>query len=168
MKLVYGLKFNGYILVMEKYKKVENNFLIHLENFDATSKQSAISSFAMLWYTIKDYRKHLNKRMNIEEIVIDEHDYLQKTFNALSSDETFFELYEAADLWDRVFYTKEDNWAVIVAQNGKILTSYKIDSTIVDTLSKHKEQLGAKVNRVEVSNEFRQTIKQITEKLREF
>ena len=106
--------------------------------------------------------------MNKEGTVVDEHDYLQKTFNALNSDETFFEFYEAPDLWDRIFYAKEDNWAVIVAQNGKILTSYKIDSTIIDTLEKHKSQLGAKVNKVEVSDEFRKTIKQITEKLRKF
>jgi len=127
-----------------------------------------VISFSGLWYTLKDYNKHLNKRMNKEGTVVDEHDYLQKTFNALNSDETFFEFYEAPDLWDRIFYAKEDNWAVIVAQNGKILTSYKIDSTIIDTLEKHKSQLGAKVNKVEVSDEFRKTIKQITEKLRKF
>ena len=158
----------GYNAGMEKYKQVENNFLKNLKNFDITSKQSAVASFAELWYTINDYNKHLNKRMNKERTVIDEHDYIQKTFNALNSDETFFEYYEAPDLWDRIFYTKKDKWAVVVAQNGKILTSYKIESTIIETLDKHKKQLDAKVNKVGVSDEFRQTVKQITEKLRKF
>ncbi len=153
---------------MEKYKQVEKNFLKILDKLDVTNKKSAILTFSELWYTLKDYNKHLNKRINVEGTVADEYDYLQKTFNALNSDETFFELYEAPDLWDRIFYTKEDNWAVVVAQNGKILTSYKIDSTIMDTLDKHKERLGAKINKVEVSDEFRQTIKQITKKLRKF
>ena len=38
----------------------------------------------------------------------------------------------------------------------------------MDTLDKHKERLDAKINKVEVSDEFRQAIKQITEKLRKF
>ena len=130
---------------MQRYKQVEINFLKGLEKLDMTDRQSATLSFSRVWYTLKDYNKHLDKRMNKEGIVIDEYDYLQKTFNALNGNETYFELYEAPDLWDRIFYTKEDNWAVVVAQNGKILTSYKIDSTIMNTLDKHIKQLGAKV-----------------------
>jgi len=158
----------GYNFDMEKYKQIESRFLNNLESLDISNKNAAIFSFSNLWYTPKDYNKHLDKRMNKEGTVVDEYDYLQKTFNALNSDETFFELYEAPDLWDRIFYTKDDNWAVVVAQNGKILTSYRIDSTIIDTLDKHKKQFGARVDKVEVSDEFRQTIRQITKQLGKF
>ncbi len=50
----------------------------------------------------------------------------------------------------------------------KIVTSYKIKSTIKSTLDKHEQMLGAKISRVGVSDEFKQTISEITTKLRKF
>ena len=64
------------------------------------------------------------------------------------------------------FFSKDGNWATVVAQNGKILTSYKINSTISDTLEKHKKFLDAKISKVGVSDEFRRTIEQITKEFR--
>jgi hypothetical protein len=154
---------------MEKYKIVENKLIASLKsNFNTDTKESVASTFQSLWVGEKEYKKHLIKRMNTEKVVKNEHDYIQKTFNALNSKEVYFEIYDAPDLWDRVFYSNDDNWAVVVAQNGKILTSYKIKSTIQDTINKHIENLGAKTSKIGVSNEFRQTVKQITEQLRKF
>jgi len=157
----------GYNGGMEKYTIIENKFIDSLENnFDTATKQSAIATFSSLWMGEKEYKKHLYKRINTEKSVKDEHDYIQKTFNSLNSKEVYFEIYDAPDLWDRVFFSNEDKWAVVVAQNGKILTSYKINSTIQDTLNKHIKAFGAKTSKIGVSNEFRKTINQITEQLR--
>ena len=158
----------GYNGRMERYKKLENNFLQILDKFDASSRNSAIASFSKIWVSNEDYYKHLNKRLNKEGVVIDEHDYMQKTFNALNSKEVFFEVYKDPDLWDRVFYSKDDKWAVVVAQNGKILTSYKIHSTIDETIEKHKKYLDAKVSKIELVMNLEKQLDRLQKNLENF
>ena len=151
---------------MEKFKIIESKFINNLQYFHTDTKGEMISSFSNLWISKKDFYKHYNKRLHKENVIVDEYDYIQKTFNALASNEVFFETYELPELWDRIFYAKDDNWAVVVAQNGKILTSYKIKSTINETLDKHKEFLNAKIEKIGVSDEYSRAINKITEKLR--
>lgn len=155
----------GYNSGMEKYKEIENNFLSGIDSFETGTKHSAIDTFPSLWMSIKDYERHITKRLYKEKVVIDEWDYIQKTFDALLSSDVYYEAYEDPQLWDRVFYSKENNWAVVVAQNGKILTSYKIKSKIEDTLKKHEEFLKAKISKVGVGDEFKRTIREIVDKL---
>ncbi len=107
----------------------------------------------------------MTKRLYKEKVISDEWDYIQKTFNALLSSDVYYEAYEDPQLWDRVFYSKENRWAVVVAQNGKILTSYKIKSKIEDTLKKHEEFLKAKILKVGVGDDFKRTIREIVDKL---
>jgi hypothetical protein len=156
----------GYNFGMEKFREVENKFVSSLDELRIDTKKNAVFTFKNLWMGEKEYAKHYAKRLNKEGSIIDEFDYLSKTFTALNSDEVFFESYDSVDLWDRVFYSKDDNWAVVVAQNGKILTSYRINSTIKDTLSKHENMLNAKISKIGVSDEFQNKIRTITEKLR--
>ena len=151
---------------MEKFREVENKFVSSLDGLKIDTKKNAVSTFKNLWMGEKEYAKHYTKRLNKEGSITDEFDYLSKTFTALNSDEVFFESYDSVDLWDRVFYSKDDNWAVVVAQNGKILTSYRINSTIKDTLSKHEKMLNAKISKIGVSDEFQSKIRTIAEKLR--
>ena len=155
----------GYNSWMEKYKEIENNFLSGIDSFKTETKHSAIDTFPLLWMSIKDYERHMTKRLYKEKVVTDEWDYIQKTFDALLSSDVYYEAYEDPQLWDRVFYSKENNWAVVVAQNGKILTSYKIKSKIEDTLKKHEEFLKAKISKVGVGDDFKRTIREIVDKL---
>ena len=71
-----------------------------------------------------------------------EFEYLLNSFEVLSSsNEAYIETYprENSDIWDRVFYNRQKSWAVVIGENGKILTSYKIRDDIINTLEKHKE-----------------------------
>jgi len=159
-----GGKTIGYNSGMENFRQIENNFLNELDKFDISSKETALSTFGNLWMSEDKYLEHYEKRKK-EDFVIDRLDYMVKTFNTLNSKEVYFETYEMPDLWDRVFYSKDDNTAVVLAKNGKILTSYKIKTTIEDTFKKHTDYLKAKIIKMEVSDDFSRQIKSITDKL---
>jgi len=95
-------------------------------------------------------------------------DYLIKSFEVLASATyAYIEFYtnEDLDIWDRVFYDKENSWAVVIGENGKILTSYKISDDIIKTLEKHKELFQSKYEKKEVSHEFSKNVRQIYERL---
>lgn len=158
----------GYNGAMEKYQQIEKNFIESLTNFNYSTKNNAVSTFSQLWMSEKDYEKHYQKRKHLEEVVKDRNDYVLKTFTTLESKEVFFETYALPELWDRVFFSKDDSWAVVIAKNGKILTSYKISSTINKTLEKHIKFLNAKINKIGVSDEFARKINEITKQLRKF
>lgn len=149
---------------MEHFKQIENDFLNELNKFDVSSKQTALGTFGNLWMSEDKYFEHYEKRKQ-EGFVVDRFDYIIKTFNTLNSKEVYFETYEMPDLWDRVFYSKDNNAAVVLAKNGKILTSYKIKTTIEDTFKKHSDYLKATITKMEVSDEFSRQIKSITDKL---
>ncbi|MCK9372671.1 MAG: hypothetical protein M0P91_05695 [Sulfuricurvum sp.] len=149
---------------MENFRQIENNFLKSLDNFDVSSKESALNTFHNLWMSEEKYFAHYEKRKK-EGFVADRFDYMRKTFNTITSEEVYFETYEMPELWDRVFYSKDDNTAVVLAKNGKILTSYQIKTTIEKTFKKHIDFLNAKIIKMEVSDEFSRQIESIANKL---
>lgn len=154
----------GYNSNMDNFRQIENNFLKSLDNFDVSSKETALNTFWRLWMSEDKCFEHYEKRKK-EGFITDRFDYICKTFNTLNSKEVYFETYEMPELWDRVFYSKDDNTAVVLAKNGKILTSYQIKTTIEDTFKKHIDYLKAKIIKVEVGDEFSRQIKSITDKL---
>lgn len=148
-------------------KEIEEKFIENLNAFDFRSNDEAVVKFSSLWNDIGSYSKHIKKRMKHQDIK-DELEYLMKTFEVLSStDFAYVEFYpnEKVDIWDRVFYNKQKDWAVVVGENGKILTSYKIRDDIIETLEKHKKLFQSQYERKEVSDEFSKIVKQIYERL---
>ncbi|SFV65565.1 hypothetical protein MNB_SV-12-1964 [hydrothermal vent metagenome] len=121
---------------MKEFKDIENRFIKNLANFNFDNRDEAIANFSTLWNDIGSYSKHIRKRMRNRDIE-SEFEYLMNSFEVLSSScEAYIETYpkENLDIWDRVFYNKQKSWAVVVGENGKILTSYKIrDDIIFDT-----------------------------------
>ena len=148
-------------------KEIEQKFIINLTNFNFNNRDEAVANFSSLWNDIGSYSKHIKKRMRNQDIE-DEFDYLIKSFEVLASATyAYIEFYtnEDLDIWDRVFYDKENSWAVVIGENGKILTSYKISDDIIKTLEKHKELFQSKYEKKEVSNEFSKNVRQIYERL---
>ena len=151
---------------MTKLTDSEKHFLEQLEGFHSNSQERAILSFPTLWTDSQAHRKHIRKRVK-EGSIENEWDYLLKTFEVLSHAEVFYiETYpKELEIWTRTFYHRENSWAVVLGENGKILTSYKIRDDIIKTLEKHKVLFDSHYNRKEVSDEFSKTIKQIYERL---
>ena len=148
-------------------REIETKFIQNLTNFHFDNRNEAISNFSSLWNDIDSYSKHVKKRLRNSDIR-DEFEYLVNTFEVLSiSKEVFIERYpkEDLDIWDRVFYNKHKSWAVIVGENGKILTSYKIRDDIIKVLERHKELFQSKYEKKEVSDEFSKRVKQIYKRL---
>ena len=152
---------------MNKFKKIENRFIGNLANFNFNDQDEALAKFSSLWNDINSYSKHIKKRMRNNDIE-SEFEYLLNSFEVLSSsNEAYIETYprENADIWDRVFYNRQKSWAVVIGENGKILTSYKIRDDIINTLEKHKELFQSKYERKVVSDEFSKRVREIYERL---
>lgn len=104
---------------------------------------------------------------NFEKIE-NEFEYLMVTFETLKSSKyVYIEVFldEMLDIWDRVFYHHENKWAVVIGENGKILTSYKIRDDIIETLEKHKILFQSNYTRKVVSDEFSKRVTTIYERL---
>ena len=54
---------------------------------------------------------------------------------------------------------------MVIGENGKILTSYKIRDDIINTLEKHKMLFQSKYEREVVSDEFSKRVREIYERL---
>lgn len=102
---------------MEKYKKIEDSFLSRLNSFKVEDSQT----FSKLWNDLHSYQKHIRKRVKNGDIV-DEFDYIKKTFATLDQKVAYYEYFKEVGVWDRVLYNKELQWAVVLGENGAILT----------------------------------------------
>ena len=55
--------------------------------------------------------------------------------------------------WNRIHYNKKDEWAVVVGENGDILTSYEIYQTLEEAIQ-NNEAKNIKLNqKKEIKNE---------------
>lgn len=151
---------------MKNFEEIEHKFLHHLDDFCDDSMAEAILSFSQLWTDMDAYTKHIKKRIRNQDIE-NEQAYLLKTFEVLAyTQETYIESYPLnQEIWDRVFYNHESQWAVILGGNGKILTSYKITGDIIKTLEQHKKLFQSTYTRKVVSNAFSKRTQQIYERL---
>ena len=72
-------------------------------------------------------------------MIKNEEDYLLKTFETLANYDLvlFFENLNNGG-WDRIHYNKVDKWAVIITENGDILTSYKIYQTLEEIIQSNE------------------------------
>ena len=125
--------------------EIEKNFINKLNNFNA---DNPIKSFKDLWVSEKTYQKHLEKRFK-EGIIRNEKDYLLKTFKTLSEYDLMLIFENLNDNgWNRIHYNKKDEWAVIIGENGDILTSYEKKEKIQEIIKKNEERnLKLRVNK---------------------
>lgn len=127
---------------------------------------SAKGGFSGLWNDIHSYTKHLHKRIKNKDVT-NEIDYIQITFDTLSkSKKAYLESFSDDTVWDRVFYNEGTNWAVVIGENGKILTSYKLELSLEDTFNKHAVKYGSKITKYGVGDDFARQTKSIADKLR--
>ena len=156
-----GVEYNSFM------RKYEEKILEKFNNFDVSSKEKAIESFKKLWNNEKSYVKHLEKRKKLKHIE-DELDYLNKTLKCLeNSKECLIAVYDEKDIWDRIRYFDNEEWIVIFAENGTLLTSHKKEKTELSFEEKHKKY-GAIIKKGEIDEKFRKFFKELRNKFRIF
>ena len=148
-----------------RFSIIENKFLEKLDDFDYENK---IDSFKKLWVNKRVYDVHLKKRLE-EQVIKNEEDYLLKTFETLANYDLvlFFENLNNGG-WDRIHYNKVDKWAVIITENGDILTSYSIYKNIKRVIEDNKEKKLILKKKERIINETRlqKRLKTILNRLR--
>ncbi len=150
-------------LYNEVMRKYERAILNRFENFDVSSKEKAVESFKKIWINDKIYKKHIAKRLKDSHIK-DDLDYVKKTLNCLANTkECKIAIYEKTDIWNRIRYFDDEEWIVIFAENGTLLTSHKKEIREQDFEKKHKE-LGAKIKKGNINDEFREFFKRLRAK----
>jgi hypothetical protein len=95
-------------------------------------------------------------------------DYVEKTLNCMANvKECKIAIYKQAEVWDRIRYFDDNEWIVIFAENGTLLTSHKKEIREQSFEEKHKS-LGAKIKKGEINNNFREFFKRLRTKFRIF
>ena len=146
-------------------KKYESAILEKFKNFDVSSREKAIESFKGLWINENAYKKHLEKRLKMGHIK-DDSDYLEKTIKCLAdAKDCKVARYKNADVWDRIRYFDNEEWIVIFAENGTLLTSHKKEETELDFEEKHRK-FGAKIEKGDVSDGFKKFFRELQNKFR--
>ena len=152
---------------MEKASEIQKNFEENLEKLDLSSKDKLIETFQLLWNSEKELKKHINKRLKYNQIDINnpEIDYMKKTFETLEKSISI--IYEkpkknAPRDWHKLLYNKENEWIVIVGENGKLITSYPLDCLFETLLQIHGNSYEFyKLEKEAVNDRFRKIIKDL-------
>jgi len=109
----------------------------------------------------------LEKRIKLKHVK-DELDYINKTLKCLeNAKECLIAVYYDRDMWDRVRYFDNEEWIVIFAENGTLLTSHKKEETELSFEEKHK-MFGAVIQKGEIDEKFRKFFKELRNKFRIF
>jgi len=156
--------FNGK-LYNKNMEKIEKRFLEKVSEFD---ENNPIESFKKLWVNEKVYKVHIKKRVK-QEVIKDEKEYLIRTFKTLLDYDLVLEFKNLnKDGWNRIHYNKKDEWAVIIGENGDILTSYKKTEEIEETIKKNEERNLKLQKKEEIKDEtkLKREIKSILDRLR--
>ena len=104
------------------------------------------------------FEKHIKKRELLGHID-NKDDYINKTLDCLANSDNFI-FAQHKNSWDNICYNKSKNWAVIFNENGKIMTSYKIEG---DSKSFFQAQttVKAKIQKGKTDEKFRKYFKTI-------
>ena len=140
-------------------EKIENKII---DNFNKI-EQNIYGEFASLWQSEAHFEKHIEKRISLEHIT-DKNDYIAKTIQCLSTaDEYIFAQHEKS--WDNICYNGNKSWAVIFNDNGKIITSYKMEPEVRSFEEIHAE-VKAKIRKGAPSEKFREYFRRLQSRYR--
>ena len=145
-----------------RFSIIENRFLEKLDDFDYENK---IDSFKKLWVNKRVYDVHLKKRLE-EQVIKNEEDYLLKTFETLFKSDLILDFENRnKNGWDRIHYNKVDKWAVIITENGNILTSYSLMDEIEEIIEKN-EKINIILKRKRNETRIKEKTKTILDRLK--
>lgn len=157
-------------IIKQKIDIFEKNILDSWINnkIDSSNEQTIRDSFKELWISNKEYDKHYNKRLNIDKVIKNNSDYYNKTIDCLKNSDIFYmEETERIGGWDRLMFFKSEEWLILFAPNGKLLSSMPIyeyydkiekflEKRILDSTDK-----TVKHKKIEVSYGFKRKIRSL-------
>lgn len=121
--------------ILQKQRKAEEEFIKILKDFDPENPEE---SFKKLWVSEKCYKDHIKTRIE-EGVVNDTKDYLEKILQTLSQYTSVYYAHYSTS-WDRIYYDRKRQWMVVLTENGRIITSYKIKEPLRETFRKIKKK----------------------------
>ena len=129
-----------------------------ISNFDCI-RDDLSNNFDSLWELKDSFNKHIKRRISLGHIA-DREDYINKTLDCLANSNSFiFAQYDKS--WDNICYNKSKDWAVVFNENGKIMTSYKIDTdSYIGFEVRHKSN-NANITKGKTDEKFRKYFKNI-------
>ena len=100
-----------------------------------------LENFKELWMSEREYRKHIQKRIDKAHIK-NEEDYIRKIKDAFFNPDDIkwkryrYDFKKIADRFDRIYYKKSDFWLDVFLENGKLVTAYRLEKDYYDILLK--------------------------------
>ena len=154
--------------VWKEQKEIEERFLKRVESLKWNTKEEALESFKNLWVNERNYKEHISTRLKYGQI-IDEFDYLLKTFKALTNATKILIMKPKSEsVWTRVYYVENLSWCVILSEEG-IITSFKVEKEwFKDRLKVYRDELGYEVYSGYQNENLKRVFKRIYDVCRNF
>ena len=130
-------------------EKIEDKIIANFENV----KDDISGKFGDLWRSEKHLNDHIERRVNLGHIK-DKKDYIDKTLDCLANSDNFI-FAQHKNSWDNICYNKSKDWAVIFNENGKMMTSYKVEPFKMGFIEKQKK-FNAKIKKGVPNDRFKQ------------
>jgi hypothetical protein len=133
----------------------------NLIRFAETDKSDRLDSrLKSLWISDESFDKHIVKRKGAGDI-LDEMDYAKHTFDVLSSASIMkIAINNDERLNSGKFQVASSDWAVLVSESGKIVTSYPFDPN-KSTFEQNHERVGDKIHEHTISRANREILKRV-------
>ncbi len=140
-------------------KTIEDRFIKNLEMLDISSKERFLETFPSLWKKKKRFEEHVLKRVKMKHIISSNPklSYARKIINVLYDAEDIY--IEKKKSGVQVDYVWKRNWIVIIGENGKIETAYKLETDLQTFLERHK--IKNEIYRGKINEKFRKTVKSL-------
>ncbi len=135
-------------------QKLLNNLITRAENATGENK------LKQLWFNPEKYDPHIEKRIELGHIS-SKADYEAKTFAVLANAKKFkVAIPPNEGMVGGKFQLVADEWVVLVAGDGKIVTSYDFMAG-KKTFEEYETSRGHKVYEHNISQEDRETLKRV-------
>ncbi|MBP7554332.1 MAG: hypothetical protein KA885_12980 [Spirochaetes bacterium] len=134
---------------LDKANEIFDNFL---ENYKSVDKNNIKETFRNLFENESKYQEHLNRRIGFGHINKNnpEKDYFNKTIDCIKNCDIII-LEEYQNFWQKLYFSKKNNWLVIINYNGILVTSYKTDrEKLLARLEEGKKTSG--INQKEIND----------------
>jgi len=136
-------------------KKIEEKIIFSFESI----KDDIYGKFGDLWELDNSFERHIKRRQILGHID-NKDDYIDKTLDCLSNSNTFI-FAQHKGSWDNVCYNKSKDWAVVFNENGKMMTSYKIDTDSYLGFESRHTINNAIIKKGKTNEKFREYFKNI-------
>ncbi len=157
------------ILKEKRFEKLQQNiekkFMDNLKTLEnIKTKEELLEEFSKLWKRRRRFKEHIEKRKALKHIPDKNPEliYIKQIFNVLSEFDNVF--IEKTKSGSQIDYIHKDDWVVIINQNGKIETAYKLESPLSRWIKRHK--IKNEITRGNINEEFKKSVKSLWNRIK--